>query len=140
MEPGATEPDLVGLAEQAMRLYRDFATDPAIGDDAHARSMEPVEWLVRQTAFRAAFERTVAACSVPGNELLQRALLSDDNPWYVYTRFMYDHYPAGFGDALVACHRDGKPVDGARIFQRLREAERREESTARPHLADQYQK
>ena len=81
--------------------------------------LDPINWLGNQFAMRASWESYVSSIrdgKLP--EFLKDQMLKN-NPVSKYLKFMYDTYPAGYGDELIKRCNNNVGCDGAEIFMRL---------------------
>ncbi len=77
---------------------------------------EPMGWILNQAAMRASWER-FHAITDRKREPFRSIMLR--NPYSKYMRFMYESYPPGFGDEIIAAYKEERPFDGAVVYYHL---------------------
>lgn len=80
--------------------------------------VDPIQWIMNQDQMRMMWEKFVSKFDHTSNKIITDVLLN--NKFSDYMKFMYQTYPAGYGNKLLEGFRKGGWVDGAEIFFTLR--------------------
>ncbi len=109
MELDAIRIHMEEISKTANELYNDVKRDcPSLPD--------PTQWILNQANMRMAWEKFYHT-TVKKSEPLQSMIFR--NPYSKYMRFMYHAYPPGFGVEIIQAYKEGRPFEGAVVYQRL---------------------
>lgn len=104
--------------EQIRRLMRengrkaDELYQKAVDDQCEGLP-NPTVWIYNQDAMRSSWEKYKGQ----DNNLLRQFMMN--NTFAEYMEFMYENWPAGFGNACRLSYEMGQDFDGAKTYQRL---------------------
>ena len=77
--------------------------------------LDPTIWIYNQTQMRQSWE--IFKADIMKTKDFGKLMLNCS--FSKYMKFMYDTYPAGFGDEIKNCYENGLVCDGAEIYHKL---------------------
>ena len=79
---------------------------------------DPTNWLYNQDSMRTMWENSKES-QTNNNNAFMNLILNNSNSYSQYMDFMYNNYPAGFGNEIRKCYKEKKICDGENIYNKL---------------------
>jgi len=101
------------ISTQSNKLYQQCKADncPDI--------LDPLDWINNQDKMRKAWERYLSTFDNKP-DIIRKLMLN--NSFAIYMRYMYDNYPANFGNTITEHYKRGSMCDGVKIYYHLTHA------------------